>query len=211
MVNLHYLNRYNKMISYYKENISNGYMEKHHIVPKCMGGIDTLENIILLPARVHFICHYLLHKSYPDNGPLALAFAMMAVKNQYQDRKITSRFYENAKIIRSKNLKGKPRPEYVKEKLRKPKNNRENYKKPKSETHKENISKSLLGKKHNWHHKVISSQGYINSQNRRKEQAMSRKKFHIDNFKSMNIEKHEYCKLFPNITRGTIYKYLRGL
>ena len=33
------------------------YYEKHHIVPKCMGGSDDTENLIILTAREHFIAH----------------------------------------------------------------------------------------------------------------------------------------------------------
>jgi len=39
-----------------------GYTEKHHILPKCIGGDNALCNIVILTAREHFICHWLLVK-----------------------------------------------------------------------------------------------------------------------------------------------------
>lgn len=62
-----YLNRYNRFVESYKRNliIKDGYYEKHHIVPKCLGGTDDIENLVLLPARAHFIAHALLHKAHP--------------------------------------------------------------------------------------------------------------------------------------------------
>lgn len=37
-----------------------GYIEKHHILPKCLGGSNAQNNLVLLTAREHFICHLLL-------------------------------------------------------------------------------------------------------------------------------------------------------
>jgi hypothetical protein len=123
-----------------------GFIEKHHIVPKCLGGTDTIDNLIALPIRAHFIAHALLHKAYPDHSGLAHAFAMMGVNNQYQKRVVSSKLYELSKAARSKALKGIARPEWVKEKLRKPKSNTQNYKKPKTKQHAYKISAALKGK-----------------------------------------------------------------
>jgi hypothetical protein len=38
------------------------YYEAHHIVPRCMGGSNCLDNIALLTAKEHYICHWLLTK-----------------------------------------------------------------------------------------------------------------------------------------------------
>lgn len=34
-----------------------GYTEKHHIIPKSLGGSNDKTNIVKLTAREHFICH----------------------------------------------------------------------------------------------------------------------------------------------------------
>jgi len=40
------------------------YFEKHHIVPKCMGGSDNDDNIVCLTAREHYIAHMFLVKIF---------------------------------------------------------------------------------------------------------------------------------------------------
>lgn len=53
------------------------YYEKHHIIPKCMGGQDNVSNIVHLTPEEHFIAHQLLVKIYPTETKLILAmFAM---------------------------------------------------------------------------------------------------------------------------------------
>lgn len=60
------------------------YYESHHIIPKCLGGTGRAyqwehENIVLLTAREHFLCHWLLHRIYPDSRSLLYAFDQMCV------------------------------------------------------------------------------------------------------------------------------------
>lgn len=66
------------------------YTERHHILPKCMGGTDDQSNIAVLTAREHFIAHQLLVKMYPGVDKLVYAVNMMCVG----DRRTTSRRYE---------------------------------------------------------------------------------------------------------------------
>ena len=33
------------------------YIEKHHIIPRSLGGNNSKNNIVSLTAREHFICH----------------------------------------------------------------------------------------------------------------------------------------------------------
>lgn len=82
----------------------NEYHERHHIVPKCVGGGDDKENLIDLFAREHFIAHKLLALENPDNYSLAYAYGMMAFprNNPNQNRcEITSEEYEEARKILS--------------------------------------------------------------------------------------------------------------
>ena len=53
--------------------------EMHHIIPRCMGGTDDKENLVLLTVREHFRAHVLLANMYPENGKLALACTRMLV------------------------------------------------------------------------------------------------------------------------------------
>lgn len=73
---------YNKLIERARsENRVKGlgiYYEAHHIKPECLGGKNESTNIVRLTAREHFVCHWLLHRAYPQNRKLAIAFDRMA-------------------------------------------------------------------------------------------------------------------------------------
>ncbi len=58
------------------------YNEKHHIVPRCLGGKDNQENIVVLTPEEHYLAHQLLIKMYPDNHKLLYAAHMMTVENK---------------------------------------------------------------------------------------------------------------------------------
>jgi hypothetical protein len=57
------------------------YYENHHIVPKCLGGNDDEENLVLLTAREHFVCHKLLTYIHKNNRKIACAFHKMTFGN----------------------------------------------------------------------------------------------------------------------------------
>lgn len=59
---------------------------KHHIIPKCMGGEDKKENYVLLTFREHIIAHQLLHEIYPESSELTYAFLRM-IQSSRSDRK----------------------------------------------------------------------------------------------------------------------------
>lgn len=61
----------------------NEYTERHHIIPKCMGGGDVESNIATLSARKHLIAHKLLCKIYPENAKLKIALFFMLSCNRY--------------------------------------------------------------------------------------------------------------------------------
>lgn len=56
---------YFSLINYRSKNLPTGYTEKHHIIPKSLGGLDNLDNIVRLTAREHYIAHLLLTKMFP--------------------------------------------------------------------------------------------------------------------------------------------------
>jgi hypothetical protein len=94
------------------------YYEKHHILPKSLKGDNTKENLVLLTAREHFICHYLLCKMLPINTEnwysMVRAFNMMktTVNNH---RYFNSHLYEYARKNMSKTMQqftGSKNPRY---------------------------------------------------------------------------------------------------
>ena len=90
------------------------YVEKHHIIPKSLGGNNRNDNIVSLTAREHFICHWLLTKMLEEGKlkwKMLYAFGAFLQKNKSQDRLIiTGRKYELLKkagsIARSNFNKG---------------------------------------------------------------------------------------------------------
>ncbi|MBV36206.1 MAG: hypothetical protein CMP47_12265 [Rickettsiales bacterium] len=78
-----------------------GYTEKHHVIPRSLGGTDDKENLVNLTAREHFLCHYLLAKMYSRESPewykMNHAFMMMKSSSATQQRYFNSRLYESLK------------------------------------------------------------------------------------------------------------------
>ena len=74
---MNYKKIYNALIERGKTRILEGYSEKHHIIPKCLGGNDNKENLVALTPEEHYIAHLLLVKIYPGNVKLIRAAVMM--------------------------------------------------------------------------------------------------------------------------------------
>ncbi len=58
------------------------YVEKHHIIPRCMGGSDDIFNLVKLTPEEHYVAHQLLVKIYPSNRSLVFAAHMMGATRQ---------------------------------------------------------------------------------------------------------------------------------
>ncbi len=110
-----YTHWYYSIINSAQTRATIGYTERHHIIPKSLGGSDDRSNLVQLTAREHFICHWLLTKFTIGNWKEKMIYALhrMQGKNSYHKRyqtKITARVYENVRIqfsqIHSKNMKG---------------------------------------------------------------------------------------------------------
>lgn len=61
---MNYRKIYDNIIENRLKTPFDGYTEKHHIIPKSIGGSDLKENLVCLSAREHFVCHYLLTKMF---------------------------------------------------------------------------------------------------------------------------------------------------
>lgn len=96
-----YVRIYNQIIERAQTRKLDGYVEKHHIIPKCMGGLDIKENLVELMAREHFLCHMLLCEIYPKEPKLWYALWLMAIgKRQWVEAtppNLSSREYEYIK------------------------------------------------------------------------------------------------------------------
>lgn len=68
---------YDQIVERAKTREISEYSEKHHIIPRCMGGTDDKKNLVKLTYREHFLCHWLLCKIHPQNDKLLHAFSRM--------------------------------------------------------------------------------------------------------------------------------------
>lgn len=57
------------------------YTETHHIIPKCVGGTNHIENLIELTASEHYLAHQLLVKIYKNNSKLIYALHCMSIQS----------------------------------------------------------------------------------------------------------------------------------
>ena len=90
---------YNNLTESRKNRIvENGlYHEKHHIVPKCLGGTDDKENIVTLTFREHYMAHYLLSRIHRKNSGIQYAFLCMLRKQPTGERILTSKMFDTIK------------------------------------------------------------------------------------------------------------------
>jgi hypothetical protein len=160
---MNYQKHYYNLIERAKSRILEGYVEKHHIVPKCVGGADDIENLVALTPEEHYIAHQLLVKIYPDNHKLVYAARMMTVskKGMRNNNKLFG-WLKRKYALSSRSIKRNPprkstKPRKPRAKETKPRNRDYTM----SEKQKLKISESLM--KLNYHHTTEAKEKIRNS------------------------------------------------
>lgn len=164
-----YTTWYYLIVEYARQNVNrDGYHEKHHIIPKSLGGSNNLDNIVKLSPKEHYICHLLLTKMVEGDEQRKMWFAAYMMMRGIRRHKPSARMYELLKQKMRDALKEKPGPnkgkimseeQKIKISLSQkgiPKGpfsdeHKEKLKKPKSPEHKKKISEARIGK--SWGHK----------------------------------------------------------
>jgi hypothetical protein len=82
-INMNYLKIYNQLVEKAKTRVLECYTEKHHILPKCIGGDDSINNLVSLTPEEHFLAHQLLVKIYPHEDKLVYACNRMTQHNTF--------------------------------------------------------------------------------------------------------------------------------
>lgn len=72
-----YQRHYDALVSRARVRSIAGYVERHHVLPRCLGGGDEPENIVRLTPEEHFLAHQLLIKIHEGNGKLIFAALAM--------------------------------------------------------------------------------------------------------------------------------------
>lgn len=97
--------------------ISN-YTEKHHIIPKSLGGSNNKDNLVALTAREHFVCHLLLTRITTGEARKKMVFAVFYLtgkgksnrNNKAKNSRLYSKLKEDLCKIVSQQHKGSKRP-----------------------------------------------------------------------------------------------------
>lgn len=96
-----------------------GYVEKHHIVPRCMGGDNKPRNLVKLTPEEHYLAHQLLVKIYPENN--GLVFAAQAMTASRHGQRSNNRRYgwlrRKHSVAMSKLRKGKKHSAQTKQRI----------------------------------------------------------------------------------------------
>jgi len=134
------------------------YYERHHILPRSLGGGNTKDNLVFLTAREHLLCHWLLTKmclTPDDERKMIHAYYKMACIGPDHQR-LPAKLYESirkrrAELGHSEDTKQKMREawnkrdrtfsEDVREKFREGKLKSDYKSKPLSEEHKAKLRK----------------------------------------------------------------------
>ena len=94
-INNKYTKTYYNIIESARQNPFDGYTEKHHIIPKSLGGSNKKDNLTRLSARQHFLCHWLLTRMTEGDAKRKMWNAFWRMNNK--ERKGSSIAYEAAK------------------------------------------------------------------------------------------------------------------
>lgn len=109
---MNYQKHYDLLINRAKNRKLDVYVEKHHVIPKCIGGSNDPDNLVELTAEEHYIAHMLLAKIYFHVPPIINAAFMMAARNN----KVFGWIMRESAKITSKRFKGVPKSEEQKKK-----------------------------------------------------------------------------------------------
>jgi len=136
----HYLSLCQSRQTLIRENSKDTYYEKHHIVPRSLGGTDHPSNLVMLTPKEHYIAHLLLYNHYKSVGGDSLkkmAFALVSMNatnnpNHRREKIKSSRTYQTIKEAARVAVLGRKVEDTV------------NYRKPKTPAHAEAIKKARL-------------------------------------------------------------------
>lgn len=73
--------------------------ERHHIIPRSLGGADHKDNLVNLSFREHFIAHLILTKLVDGKAKMKMANAVWLMSGKISGRKFNSKLYEAIRQI----------------------------------------------------------------------------------------------------------------
>lgn len=103
-----YQRHYDALIKRAQSRAIDGYAERHHILPRCLGGSDDPENIAALTPEEHYVAHQLLVKIHPHEAKMV--FAALAMTRGRPSNKRYGWLRRLFAVRISEIHKGKPKP-----------------------------------------------------------------------------------------------------
>ena len=186
-----------------------GYYERHHILPKCMGGKDEENNFVLLTCREHIIAHILLYKMYPNN--LKLTKAAMIMTSNSNGTKVSTRIaaelretYGKLQIERNNQIRETSADGYVLNKSIRDKMSKSRLGHITSDITKNKISMSEKGKYVNSETRKRISDSYKDTEDRRKKLSKIGLEVMKDNSIRKRISNSLKGKINTQNTRGKL-------
>jgi hypothetical protein len=85
---------YDQLINKAQNRKLTGYIERHHILPRSMGGRNHKDNLVDLTAREHLLAHMLLWRIHRNTS---MSYALWLMSNT-RGIKLNSRMYESLRL-----------------------------------------------------------------------------------------------------------------
>lgn len=104
-----YTLHYDRLISRARTRVIDGYVERHHVLPRCMGGDNTAGNLVNLTPEEHYVAHQLLVKMHPDVKGLINAVVFLTARNpttQHMNNHLYGWLKRRNSTVMSERLKG---------------------------------------------------------------------------------------------------------
>ena len=99
-------NKYSKwyynIITRAKSRLSPIHKERHHILPRSLGGDNNNNNLVDLTPREHYICHLLLTKFTTGKAKQKMFYAIHRLTNTSTKKIKSSKIYEYIRVNHSK-------------------------------------------------------------------------------------------------------------
>ena len=110
---------YRKLIDRARNRTLTGYVERHHIIPRCLGGGNESSNLVDLTAEEHYLAHQILVKLHPESLDLIYAVVRMSAGKTLtrMNNKLYGWLRRRAAIASSTRFKGKKKTEEHKAKI----------------------------------------------------------------------------------------------
>lgn len=96
-----YTKTYFRIVASARARLVEGYAERHHIIPKSLGGTNDQNNLVRLSAKEHFICHLLLLRMTQGTNRIKMLRAVQAfgISKKAGKRKLTARQYQAIRTL----------------------------------------------------------------------------------------------------------------